>query len=113
MIKPAIITSFFALVGIGCMLAPVGVAARSIGSHVSVHAPSQKGQVWHHRKANRFMPYGYSYSRPYPYSDSDDDDALSPSKQKPVAEARRGCEPQSYSVPATSGGESKVTILRC
>ena len=115
MIKPAIVTGFFALVGVACVLAPVGVAARSTGSHASAHAPIQGAPNWHHRKANRFVPFGYSYYRPYPYYDSGEADNGAPllQKVKTVAETRRECEPKTYSVPSETGGESKVTIVRC
>ena len=115
MIKPMIMTSFVALVGVGCVLAPVGVAARSSGSHASAHAPSQGASNWSHRKTSRFIPYGYSYYPRYPYYDSGEADNAAPlqPKEKAVAETRRECEPKTYSVPSETGAESKVTIVRC
>ena len=94
MIKPVIATCFFALVGVGCVLAPIGAAARSNGSHASAHVPIQTSPNWHHRKTNRFLPYGYSYYPPYLYYDSGESDGAAPSqpKEKPVAETRRECD---------------------
>ena len=115
MIKPVIVAGFFTLLGVGCMLAPVGVAAKSGGPHAVAHAPFPSAQNWHHRRTNRFIPYGYSYYPPYPYYDSGESDyaAPPPPKEKPVAETRRECEPKTYSVPSETGAESKVTIVRC
>ena len=115
MIKPVIGSCFFALVGVGCVLAPVDVAARSNGSRASAHAPTQSSPNWHHRRTNRFLPYGYSYYPPYPYYDSGESDSTAPPqpKEKPVAETRRECEPKTYSVPTETGGESKITVVRC
>ena len=115
MIKPVIITGFFALVGVGCVLVPIGVAARSAGSHAAAHAPFQSAPNWSHRKTHRFIPYGYTYYPPYPHYDSGTADYAvpPPPKEKPVTEIRHECEPKTYSVPSETGGESKVTIVRC
>jgi hypothetical protein len=109
MIKPEIMIGFFAMVGVGCVLAPVGVSARSSGAHASAHH-SSPAPVLHHRKHRRFFVWGSSY---YPYGSSGDENYAPPPVEKPVAQVRRGCEPQSYSVPSADGGESKVTIVRC
>lgn len=115
MIKSAIATGILTIFGIGCMLAPAAVSARSVGSHAAAHAPTQNAASWHHRRANRFIPFGYTYYPSYPYFDSGQTDNAAPllPKEKPVAETRRECEPKTYSVPSESGGDSKVTIVRC
>ena len=114
MIKPAIIAGFLALLGVGCVLAPVAVSARSVGSHAAAHPPSSAAQAMHHRFNKRtgfwgYYPYG-SYGS---YGDGSYAAPPPPSTEKPVAENRRDCEPQIYSVPSSDGGESKVTIVRC
>lgn len=115
MIKPAILTGILTVFGIGCILAPITVSARSVSSHAAAHAPTQNAPSWHHRRTNRFIPYGYTYYPSYPYFDSGETDNTAPllPKEKPVAENRRECEPKTYAVPSESGGESKVTIVRC
>jgi hypothetical protein len=106
-IKPAIMIGLFAMVGVGCVLAPVGVSARSNGAHASAHPSSPTSVSRHHHR--RFFVGG---SRYYPYG-STTDESYPPPAEKPVAQVRRGCEPQSYSVPSADGGESNVTIVRC
>lgn len=111
MIKPLVMAGALALLAIAGMSAPYGIAVLAAGAHMSAHAPSHAPPVFHHRKSNRlFWSYGY-----YPYGSYGDADATPPPppSEKPVAETRRECEPKSYSVPSSSGGESQVTIIRC
>ena len=69
---------------------------------------------------HRFYPYAPYYY--YGYGSGSDyvidvpppaPPAAKPVAAKPEAETKRGCDSQTYSVPAASGGESQVTVLRC
>lgn len=117
MIKPIFATTFVAALAFGSVLGPVEAFARSgsghqIGAHSFNHAVPG-----HHRHANRFIrPFrrGVLFGPRYYYDHEPSDDVAPPSPgEKPVAETRRSCEPQNYTVPTSGGGESQVTIIRC
>jgi hypothetical protein len=111
MIRLMVIGNVLILLGMGSVLAPVEVSAKSAGVHQSAHHPIKVAPTRHHRNVNRFIWFGSRYYGPYDYGQADD--VAPPPREKPVTENRRGCEPQTYSVPSSEGGESQVTILRC
>jgi hypothetical protein len=107
MIKPVIVSSFVIAFGIGSMFAPAGSVAKS----ADAHAPSH-----HHNKFVSFSFFGvpYYYDNAYAPGLSENVAApVLPPKEQPAVEVRRECEPKTYSVPSESGGDSKVTIIRC
>jgi len=112
MIKRVIMAGFFTVLGAGCMLVPVAVSARSVGSHAAAHPPGNTAQALHHRFNRRPVYWGY-----YPYGSYGDESRAAPvmsaPAEKSVAETRRECEPKTYSVPTEAGGESKITVVRC
>ena len=96
-----------------------GFAANVSANPRSGHsvAPSNPTVRSHHH--HRFYPYApyyyYSYGPGY-VVDETPPPAPPPPKpvaEKPEADAKRGCDPQTYTVPSAAGGESQVTVLRC
>jgi hypothetical protein len=83
----------------------------------AVAAPNHTVRTHRHHRYYPYVPYYY-----YGYGSGSDyvidvpppaPPAAKPVAAKPEAETRRGCDSQTYSVPAASGGESQVTVLRC
>ena len=84
---------------------------------------SRHGAPFHHHRKHRINPYvpyyyggygyGYTYVYDVDYGPPPPAQAAKPAAPKPAVETRRGCEPQTYSVPGSDGGESQVTVLRC
>jgi len=114
MSKVIVISSCVAALTFGVMSVPVSAASTS-GHSVS---SSGHGVPFRHHHGRRFYPYAPYYYYGYGSGYDDGTDYAPPPIAKsapaqPAAEARRGCEPQSYTVPSASGGESQVTILRC
>lgn len=106
--------SFASLLALGAFFSPAAVAANSRGgqSANSNHAVPFR----HHHRHRIYVPYyygGYGYDYGVDYAPPPAAPVAKPTAEKPAAEPRRGCEPQSYSVPTADGGESKVTVLRC
>jgi len=99
---------------LGSALASVEVAANPKGGSPA----AANGQiVRHHHRNNRFYPYApyYYYGYDQGYVVDEAPAAAPPPKptaEKP-AETKRGCDPQTYTVPKADGGESQVTVLRC
>lgn len=117
MIRAMIAGSFVVVLALGSTLAPVAVFANPAGGHSA--SPTSHVRSFRHDRAHRFAPYvPYYYGYGYGYDTGADYAApppppAKPVAEKPVTESRRGCEPQTYSVPSSEGGESKITILRC
>jgi hypothetical protein len=114
MSKIVVVSSLVIGLIFGVIIVPVSAASMSGHSMSS----SGHGAAFRHHHARRFYPYApyYYYGYGYGYDDSTDyvpPPATKPAPLQPAAEARRGCEPQSYTVPSANGGESQVTILRC
>jgi hypothetical protein len=111
MIK-VIVAGFTALI-LATVLAPGGsVADARSGAGNSANHVVFRNHRFH--RFYRYAPYYYGYG----YDDYDVPPPPAPAiakapAEKSTAEIRRGCEPQTYSVPSSSGGESKVTVLRC
>ena len=98
---------------LGSAFISVEVAANPRGAP----SASANGQfVRHHHRNNRFYPYAPYYYYGYGPGYVDDTPIAIP-PPKPVAEkpadTKRGCDPQTYTVPSADGGESQVTVLRC
>jgi hypothetical protein len=108
------IAGFAAFLSFGALSLHNAMAA---SSHSSPSASTTgHGNFHRHHRTNRFYApyYYYGYPNGYDYSTDNPPPAVTKAPaEKPVAETRRGCEPQTYSVPGADGGESQVTILRC
>lgn len=113
-----IVAGVAAAAALGSMLVSVDVAANPRGGQ-SMNSASHGNR---HHRVHRFYSYvpyyygyGYGYGSGYVVDDAPPPapSAAKPVAEKPAAESKRGCEPQTYSVPAAGGGESQVTVLRC
>jgi hypothetical protein len=122
MTKAVIIGVCGALLTFGAFILPDAAIARAAGGH-SMGAPGHAVAPFRHHRPRRVYPYlpyygGYGYGYDYepeiyaPAS-APPPPAANSAAEKPAVESRRGCEPQNYTVPSASGGESQVTVLRC
>ena len=102
----------------GTVLVPADVYARSNSGHAMGAGRSFQAGVsrsFGHARRSFYPHRGVIFLAPryYEYGYVPTEEVAPPPIEHAAPEKRRTCEPQIYTVPSASGGESQITVIRC